>query len=120
MGVNVHTNMHTDMLLLMSESHEKTTALSVFMQAYVRPFTHAHPYVNIHNSWPGRLALCSHWLPGPCKHTPTCYWFILSNTHSTRSDHSQLAGREAGGDDEQGEGNHGVNQAKVRMGWVGE
>lgn len=44
-------------------------------------------YVNIHNSWPGQLTppFCN-WLVLPCKHTPTCYWFILSNTHSTRTE----------------------------------
>lgn len=92
MGVNVHTNTHIDMLLLMSESHEKTTLLSVFMWVCVCMAVHAQAYVNIHNSWPGQLALSSHWLALPCKHTPTCYWFILSNTHSTRADHSQWKG----------------------------
>ena len=65
----------------------------------VRASVHAQAYVNIHNSWPGQLSPRSHWPVPPCKHTPTCYWFILSSTHSTRT-----AGRREGGSVGGGEG----------------
>ena len=106
---HTHTHTHTHTLFNMLSvdlcvSHVKRLLSSLCVGVgggvgvCVCASVHAQAYVNIHNSWPGQLSPRSHWPVPPCKHTPTCYWFILSSTHSTRTAGRREGGRVVGGE----------------------
>lgn len=90
---------HFNMLLLISKDN---TLFSVFLWVCACLFKHKLMWI-FTTAGPVSSRFPSHWLVPPCKHTPTCYWFILSSIHSTRTDHS-LAGGEGGRWGGKGEG----------------
>lgn len=109
-AVNVPTNTTRSTVyaagdLLVTQKDNSSLCVCVSVRASV----HARVYVDIHNSWLGQLALpSSHWLALRCKHTLMCYWFILSNTHSTS--YRPLIVAVIDGGEEEGEGSCGVEE----------
>lgn len=89
---------HFHMLELISVSHAKSPLFSLYSCGCVHVYSptslHEHSQQLARH---GQLSLSSHWLAPPCKHTPTCCWFIFSSTHSVGADHSPLTEREGEG-----------------------